>query len=240
LERRIEECLPKALRIIRPEEHSGVGSKHKHKWQHVEACQRAVENAIREIDSDPKRAITSRIRKQLERELANIDKVLMEWKKTGRDGTVLVRKQRELRAKVAALARRWQKRTTRAAAQKMAAVVLADELMDFGEATIFPSSTMNKKNRHATLAQELYEVATGSKSSVKHQIEQHFKEMVAPSRDQVTDKAGRTRSRRRDQIEVEVVELAETRPTEQAKKKTKVEEAYEARRREWERPKPSD
>jgi hypothetical protein len=240
LERRIEECLPKALRIIRPDEETW-SSKYKHKWQHVEACERAVRAAIREIDSDPKTASASRIRKQVKRELAAIDATLAER----RDSRARMRKAKwnltnidahlanlcELRAKLGAYAQRRQKRTTKAAAQKMASVVLADELMNFNEC---PSIGATMKSPHARLAQLLYEAASGGKGIVKHQVEEYFKKVIAPWPEQVTDKAGRSRSKRRDKKigEVEFVDLVE------AKKETKVEEAYKARRREWERPKP--
>jgi hypothetical protein len=214
LEQRIDECLPKALRIIQPDE------------KHIEACKRAVRAAIREIDSDPKTASESRIQKQVKRDLAHIDEVLSEQRDLRATLKALAQRRElasvnahiaglsELKAKLQALARRRQKRTTKAAAQKMASVVLAVELMNYNE---YPAIGATMKSQHAWLAQLLYEAAsgvkgaaTGVKGIIKHQVEEYFKKVIAPWMDQVTDKAGRTRSKRRDKIvKMELVDLEE-------------------------------
>jgi hypothetical protein len=80
LERRIDACLPKALKIIRPEEYPGYAqglseTKHRHRWQHVDACERAVADAIRQVDAIELPVDRSKIMDQIravERGLAKI------------------------------------------------------------------------------------------------------------------------------------------------------------------------
>ena len=197
LERRIEQCWPKARDIIRPEQ------------GRVEACQGAVASAIRSLAATapwPNPKTIADQMKAIERELAKISESLAS-------------DQRRLRVKVesladvfggrnapppgAELAARRLRRTTTEARPRMMAVILAADLMDnFADPTAenLPGATV--KSPHAKLAVLLYEAATGAELPIlglKHQVKEYFKEMVAHSRDQVTNRARRRRSRRRDQ-----------------------------------------
>jgi hypothetical protein len=193
LERRIEACLPKALRIIRPEQSC------------VEACGSAVADAICHLvvtEQWPNSRTISDQMRAVERDLATID-------------PELASEQRALRTKVVEaldvhgsrndpppdaelIPRRKRRKTTKAAEQKLRAVALAVDLMDdFSEPTM-PGATV--KSRHAALAKLLHEAATGDAASdLRHQVRAYHKEMVAPTLDQVRNRAGQWRSRRRDQ-----------------------------------------
>ena len=238
LERRIEECLPEALRIIKPEEYPGWHAvffrANYRKWQHVERCQAAVADAIRSLAATEHWPNPSTILDQIrsvERDLVKID-------------PTLAREQRAFGAKVAEALdvhgsrndpppgaelkpRRQRKKTPKAAEQKLRAVILAVDLIDdFSEPTM-PGATVQSK--HAVLARLLYAAATGDRrSDLRRQVREYFKEMVAPSLDQVRNRAGRRRSKRRDQRAKLEIDPAATIPENPD---------AERRMREWERPK---
>jgi hypothetical protein len=231
LEQRIAECMPKALRIIRPEENQGLFSEYKHKWQHVEACKREIAAAICVIAAIELEKVGTKLRPNQQKVIINrMQRVERELSKISEP---LAREQHELMAKVeAALAPQRQSKTTKEAQQKLAAVWLADNLMDYGEVEVAGATV---QSNHARLAQLLYTAATGDATGLRRQVKEYFKEMVAPIREQVTDRAGRTRSRRRDRQGNQKITYKELDPSSEVDKM--MWEDVQSRKRVWEQPK---